>query len=150
MCESDWSKADGDEIAHIPNAGTKWANSSVCKDLYEWHNFFLFKILIYPPYNACRWIQYTNHHQHLHSWSFHCRTKVSACCLQRSQFLALIYQFILPQYCCSSSLYLYHCLPRFILPPMDVQTVNAAAHLLSVLGLMWPARADFSIYKYSL
>ena len=37
----------------------------------------------------------------------------------------------------------FRCLPRFLLPPMDVQTVSAALHLLSVLRLMWPAHVHF-------
>ena len=67
-----------------------------------------------------------------------------AYCLQMSRFVAVICQFALPQYCCSSSsLHIFRCHPRFLSPPMAVQTVSAALHLLSVLRLMWPAHVHF-------
>ena len=88
-------------------------------------------------------IVYVCLYHHLQARSVHCRTKALACCLQRSRSLPLVYQFTLPQYCCSSSLHLFRCLPRFILSPMGVQTVRATLHLLSVLHLMWLDHVHF-------
>jgi len=48
-----------------------------------------------------------------------------------------------PQYCCSSSLHFFRCLPRFLLPPKGVQTISVVLRLLSVLWLMCPAHFHF-------
>ena len=39
-------------------------------------------------------------------------------CLKMSRFLALLYQFTLCHYCCSSPIHPFRFLPRFLLPPM--------------------------------
>ena len=77
--------------------------------------------------------------------------KALACCLQMSLFLFFIFcsrvpVHIAPQYCCSSSLHL----PRFLFPPIDVQTVSATLHLLSVLRLMCLAHIHFLFLIISL
>ena len=108
-------------------------------------------LLCRPNRHRISWMYNANNvYHHLQPWSVNCSTNVLACCLQRSRFLDLMYQLTLPQYCCSSPFHLFRCLYRFLLPPMGVQTVSAALHLVSVLRLMWPAHVHFPFLIISI